>query len=240
MNKFLIEYHTIITFCVEILAAVTGLICYNKYKVTAAKYFIIFLVLIPILEFIAYYTVLVRPNEFLEFLIGTKFEKNFWFSTSYWDVGVVMFFSFYFYKVLKNTYYKKIIKILGYTFFLFSVCYIGIFFNDFFNKFLIVIILYGALVILTCTIFYFVEILQSEKILNFYKSINFYISATIFLWWLIITPISFYDIYYIYNVGEAYSDLDFIYLRFFIYLFSNIFMYLTFTFALIWCKPQNN
>ena len=92
--------------------------------------------------------------------------------------------------------------------------------------------MFGALIILLCTIFYFIEILQSEKILIFYKSLNFYISAAIFIWWLIVTPIVFYDIY------MSNSDWNFIFLRWQIYLFANIIMYLTFTFALIWYKPE--
>ncbi|RMZ50932.1 hypothetical protein EB822_06015 [Flavobacteriaceae bacterium PRS1] len=76
--------------------------------------------------------------------------------------------------------------------------------------------------------------LQSETILSFYKSINFYISSTILIWWLVITPLVFFQIYFL-NV-----DWSFIILRWQIYLFMNIFMYSSFTIALIWCKPQND
>lgn len=54
--------------------------------------------------------------------------------------------------------------------------------------------------------------LQSETILSFYKSINFYISSTILIWWLVITPLVFFQIYFL-NV-----DWSFIILRWQIYL----------------------
>ena len=77
------------------------------------------------------------------------------------------------------------------------------------------------------------EILLSDTILVFYKSINFYISVAILIWWLIITPIVFFEKY------NTTSDWDYVFLKWQIKLFANICMYLTFTFALIFCKPEN-
>ena len=92
----------------------------------------------------------------------------------------------------------------------------------------------GAFIILLCISFYFIEILNSDKVLNFYKSINFWISITLLIWWLVITPLVFYDIYF------SAVDWNFIILKWQIYLMMNIFMYTSFTIALIWCKPENN
>lgn len=96
------------------------------------------------------------------------------------------------------------------------------------------ITIFGALIVLFGAVSYFIEVLKSDKILDFYKSIDFYISATVFIWWLVITPISFYNIYF------TTADWNFIILKWQIYLFANIFMYGMFSFALLWCKPQNN
>ena len=76
--------------------------------------------------------------------------------------------------------------------------------------------------------------------LIFYKSINFYISVAIFIWWFIITPIVFYDNYSAYKVGVYERDWAYIELRRYIYIFSNIFMYSTFVFALIFCEPEED
>lgn len=222
---------------VEALAALTGVIFFNKFKDTNTKYFIYFLVYLTVCEFIGRYTKFVDTNRFLDFLIGTKFEKNHWFSTLYWVIGAIVFYAFYFYRILKTTIFKTIIKYLAYAYLLFSLVYIALNWELFFVQFFTVLDVLGALIIFMCCMFYFTEILFSDKLLTFYKSINFYISATIFIWWTIITSLSFYDGFYTYEVGKDFVDLEFVSLRKQIFLFANIFMYSTFTFALIYCKP---
>ena len=121
--------------------------------------------------------------------------------------------------------------------FLFLICAITTIvqnFNDFFVKSFTIIDITSSLVIITAVFLYLIQWLQSDKILTFYKSINFYISATLFIWYLITTPIIFYDIYF------SREDWAYVILKSSIMLFSIIFMYSTFTIALIFCKPQNN
>ncbi|NCO63731.1 MAG: hypothetical protein GW839_07570 [Flavobacteriales bacterium] len=235
MSEFLLEYYNTITFCVEILAAVTGLVLYNKYKQTAAKYFIWFLVYLSVCDFIGSYVHYIKNDGFLNFLEGTVFIRNFWWSTLYWKIGAILFFSFYYYYyILTYEKFKRIVKYSGYFFLAFSIVYILFNWDDYFVQFFPIISILGAIIVFLCTIFYFFETLESDKILTFYKSINFYISAAIFIWWLIITPLVFYDIY------NSHYDWNFIFLKWQIYLFANILMYSTFTFALIWCKPEND
>ncbi len=228
-----------LTYSVEFLAAVTGFIFFSKYKNTNVKYFIYFLLLVAISDLLNYYTYFVRPKLALEFLIGTKFEKSHWWSNIYWSVGAIVFFAFYYRKILNSKSSKKIIKVASYCFLVFSIIYIFLNRSLFFNHFFIVLDLSGAFIVFLCTVLYFIEILNSEKLLVFYQSINFYISAIIFIWWLIITPMAFYDVYFEYEIGIGHFDKDFLKLRNSVYLFANIFMYLTFTFAFIWCKPEN-
>jgi len=234
MNEFLLEYNNTITSSIEILAAVTGLLLYKKYKFTAAKYFICFLVYLSLCDFLNSYVHYIYNDGFLSFLKDTVFIWNYWWSTIYWKIGAIMFFVFYYNKILENKIFKTSIKYSGWFFFLFSVVYIIFNWDDYFIRFFPIISILGAIIIFLCTIFYFIEVLLSDKILTFYKSINFYISAAIFIWWLIITPLVFYDIY------NSNKDWNFIFLKWQIYLFANIVMYSTFTFALIWCKPQND
>jgi hypothetical protein len=232
MNEFLLQYKNTITFSVEILAAVTGLLLYKKYKQTAAKYFIWFLIYLSICDFLNTYVYYIRNNGIFSFLEGTRLIKNFWFSTLFWKIGAPTFFAFYFNKILSNVTFKKILKYYCVFFVIFSFSYIALNWDDYFILFFPVISILGAVIIFLCSIFYFIEVLQSDKILTFYKSLNFYISAAIFIWWLIITPLVFYDIY------NTNGDWNFIFLKWQIYLSANVFMYLTFTFALIFCKPD--
>ncbi len=214
------------------MAAVTGLILFKKYYSTAAKFFILFLVYIAICDLISAYTYLVRDNGVLGFLNTTYFQSNHWWSTLYWEVGAVVFYSFYFYKLIKTKLYCTVIKYSGLGFLSFSILYIIVNFEDYFNSFFPEIAVFGAIIILLCVTLYFIEILKSEDILTFYKSLNFYISTAILLWWLIATPLVFYNIYF------SSADWDFVVLQDTIYILSNIFMYSIFTFGLIYSKPE--
>ncbi|WP_298553650.1 hypothetical protein [uncultured Algibacter sp.] len=234
MNDFLLEYYNNITYSVEILAAVTGLVLYKKYKLTAAKYFIWFLVYLSVCDFLNSYVHYIYNDGFLSFLKDTVFIWNYWWTTLYWNILAIIFFAFYYYKILSKKTFKTIVKFSGYGFLLFSIVYVIINWDAYFVSFFPIISIFGALIIFLCTVFYFIEILESDMILTFYKSINFYISAAIFIWWLIITPLVFYDVY------NSNKDWNFIFLKWQIYLLANIVMYSTFTFALIWCRPQKD
>ena len=218
-------------------AALTGLICYRKYRNTYQKYFIWFLVYVILLDFVGSYTVYVDKYEFLysvkQALKGTLLERNYWVFTFFWSIGSALFFGFYYLKIIRNKYYRQIITFITSTFFLCSIVYILLNINAFFKSAIPFIKVFGALVIFTCVVFYFIELLKSDKVLSFYKSLNFYISSTILIWWLVTTPTVFFEIYF------SSADWSYVILRGEIFLSMNIFMYLTFSFALLWCKPQN-
>ncbi|MGB5417527.1 hypothetical protein [Algibacter sp.] len=245
MKGFLIEHYSFLTKSLEILAALTGIFVYRNYRNSAAKYFIFFLIYIAILELVGGYVLLVRPDKSLHFLMGTLIERNFWLYTLGWNIGAILFFNFYYFKIIKNRRFKTILKYTGYSYLGFSFIYIISNGNDFFYKSFPILSIIGAIIVITCCVFYFIELLQSESVLQFYKSLNFYISVVIFIWWLVITPLTFFNMYYgsvdlskPFRHPDFFFDLNYITLRKMIYLFSNIFMYLTYTFALIWCRPE--
>lgn len=231
MNNFLRENYYLITHTVEFLAVFSGIFYFKKFKNSNTKYFIYFLAYIFICEILARYVHFIKDG-FLNFLHDSKFSYNYWWSTLFWGIGAIAFYAFYFEKILSRKDFKKIIKWSRFLFVIFSILYILINWERYFTGYFPIISILGALIILLGCVFYFIEILQSDKILSFYKSINFYITSTIFIWWLIITPLVFFDIYN-FNL-----DQNFIFLKWQIYLFLNVFMYATFTFALIFCKPN--
>ena len=238
MQEILIQNYILLTHSFEAMAALTGVFLFKEYKNNVGKYFIYFLIYLILCDILGGYTSLVFPDRLLSFLVGTIIEKNYWWSTLYWKIGAIMFFAFYYRKILKTRSFTAILKYLSYGFFAFSMVYILWHWQDFFISFFPIISVIGSIIVFLCTVFYFIEVLQSDNILTFYKSLNFYISAAIFIWWLIITPIVFYDNYTTYQVEVYERDWNYITLRRLIYLLSNIFMYSTFTFALIFCKPE--
>lgn len=238
LDEFLKHNYTLLTHCVEIIAALTGLLCYKKYEDTNIKYFIWFLVYVVIIELIGSYPNMVRKYDVLNrvevYLQDSYFEKNYWFYTLFWSIGSALFYSYYYQKILNIKTHIRAVRILTSIFIVSSIIYLFLNPQDFFNRSIPFIKIFGAIIILLCAIFYFYEILKSDRLLLFYKSINFFISAIIFIWWLVTTPVLFYQVYH------STADWNFVFLRWQIFLFMNIFMYLTFAFAFIWCEPQND
>ncbi|KJD34550.1 hypothetical protein PK35_01830 [Tamlana nanhaiensis] len=233
MHEFLLKYYSLVIYSIEALAALTGVLLYRKYKHTTIKYFIFFLLYSFLVDFVGGYASYVENNGIFSFFKGTKFARNSWWFTLMWGIGAVSFYLFYFHKILKRKTLRKLLKILGFAFVIFSVSLIMFNTDAYFKGELPLIDNFGALLILLSCIFYFTEKLSSNQIFYFYKSINFYISITIFLWWLVVTPISVFDRY------NTTADWDYVFLKWQILMFANLFMYITFTCILLWCKPQS-
>lgn len=185
---------------------------------------------------IAGYTTLVDRQESLYdvkmFLKGTLLERNFWVYNLFWFILSTLFISFYYLKVLKSKKNCIVVKYATYVFILFSISYTIFNIEDFFKSTAIPVKIAAVSLIFLCIMFYFIEILNGDKILTFYRSFNFYVSAALLIWWLVTTPVVFYQIYF------SKADWNFVFLKWQIYLFANMFMYLTFSFALIFCKPE--
>ncbi|MBT8254558.1 MAG: hypothetical protein KJN68_11345 [Bacteroidia bacterium] len=238
MEDFLRDNYTLLTKTVEIIAAISGVFVYSKFKSTNVKFFIWILIGIAILELIGGYTIYIERYIFLEPLRnkikGTKIETNHWMYTLFWKIGATIAFVYYFLLWIKGPIFKNILKILTAGFIIVSAVVIGSNFSIFFNTSFRSIGITSSLLIMIAVVFYLIQILQSERILQFYKSINFIIAATLLIWYLITTPLIFYDIYF------SRDDMPYVVLKSSILLFSNIFMYITFSIALLWCKPENN
>lgn len=232
MKDFVVLNYYWIGHVIEAIPALLGVFLFSKFR-KPEKYFIFFLVCLAIFDALNLYRYFVKPDKILSFLIGTIIEKNYWWSALYWKIGAILFFSFYYLKILRYELFKLIIRYSSYTFLIFCIIYIAFNWNAFLNSYIPIIDIVGAIIIFLCSMFYFIEILQSDKILIFYRDINFYISAAIFIWWLIITPVVFYDVYMVSS-----KDKNYLQIRRMIYIFANIFMYSTFTFALAYCKPK--
>ncbi|WP_417858679.1 hypothetical protein [Xanthomarina gelatinilytica] len=236
MSDFVYKYSLQLNDLILIVCAVIGIIFYKKYKNYNSKIFIYYLIYVALVDFIGSYPTYVQEYEILhgirDYLRETNFSRNFWWFTTFWNIGSVLFMSYYYYMILKTKWFKKIVKYVCFIFLFSSVIYISQNLNLFFNSQLKFVNIFGALVILNCISLYFIEILNSDKILVFYKSLNSIVSITMFLWWLIITSLLFYEVYF------SALDLKYLNLRSSVYLLSNLFMYLAFALALICCDPE--
>lgn len=233
MEEFIKEHYTLITYSVECLAAVTGIVLYKKYKHTVAKYLIFFLVYAFLVDLLGNY-----PRHFynlgLFYVIeDTLIEKNYWWFNIFWFFGTVGFVSYINYNIVEKKIFRKAIKYIFFSYSAMFLLYLVFKFENVFlilNSFITILSLWAVLSIISI---YLLEILQSEKVIYFYQSIYFFINTAILLWFLILGPMVFYEIYF------STADWNFIILKWQIYLSVNIVFYLTLSLALIFCKPEN-
>jgi len=202
------------------------------------KYFIWFCIYVCFVEIIGAYNVYINKFEQLNFLSGflsgTLFVNNKWWYLLFWNLLGSLFYAFYFNKLMSNTLQKRIIKYLSIVFVLIYMYFFINKINEIPSSSNTIFNILNAILIITVVLMYLIEVLKSDKVLSIFHSMSFYIGATILLWNLIMVPLTFYDIYF------NRSDMEYSILKAFIFLGCNTFMYLTFSFALIWCKPQNN
>ncbi|WP_066220562.1 hypothetical protein [Formosa haliotis] len=233
MKEFLLSNYSFLTKSVIAFAAITGLYFYRSYKNTVGVYFIWYLIAVFFMELIGFYPRYFRDWGIYYSIEGTLFQRNYWFYNLCWCIGSPLFFSFYYRQIISDSRYKKWIKIATWAFLAIILVYIVLDYNVFFEGFVNTINISGMTLIVCCITFYFLEVLRSDKILNFHKSLNFYISAIILLYFLVTQPLIFFDTY------NSQSDIEYVHLKDLIRLTSNLLMYLSFSIALVWCNPQN-
>ncbi|MCK0125682.1 hypothetical protein MWU76_14920 [Gelidibacter sp. F2691] len=234
MDEFLRLNYFTINSAVEIIAAVTGLICFKKYRKTAVTYFIVFLVYAALVDYLGSYPVIFKRINLYHLIQGTVFEKNYLYYTLLWGIGTALFFMFFYGKILNHPGRKRFLRVAALLFFMGALVDLFLNVDTLGANNRIGVFVAGSFLVLLCVCFYFIEVLESDKVLTFYKSIYFWISSVILLWYLITTPLLFYEIYF------STADWNFVILKWQIYLAANVCMYLSFTIALLWCKPQNN
>jgi hypothetical protein len=212
----------------EWLAAISGSYFWFKTKEQTIRPFVWYLWFVVLIESSALYPYLYGrvDNSFVNWLEHSFIRKNSWIYHFY-DVGTIMLFWIF---IKRNTHTKfshKIINIVFWFSFSFFVIYIlylivnGNFFKSI-NEY--------DMAIFTFTIFamvlmYFRELLQSDEILNFYKSHVFYICIAMMLFHICITPLFFYSEYYK-IINPRFNDF-----RSVILFVSNILLYSCYVFA---------
>ncbi len=232
MQDFLTEYYTTLTYSVEFLAAFTGLLLFKKYKNSNAKYLIYFLVLAFFIDLIGYYPRVLKNLDLSHLTEGTLLEENYWWYNIFWNLVLTGFLSKVNYNILKKKPYKMLLKYCYFVFIGLFVLYSIFNFESLFSIGSMFLTLMSLWMIFICVSLYFIEILQSEEVIHFYKSIYFYINSIVLLWSIVTGPLIFYEVYY------EELDMNFVILKWQIFLLTNIFFYLTLTVSLIWCKKQ--
>jgi len=210
----------------EIIAAVFSTIFYFKYKNTTFKYVLFILWLIVIKETLGYF----HKELHLYYTDDNGIRYNLWMGNL---LSLILYPAYYFiyYKTLHTKKYQSTIRFFTITY---LVMYIinWIFFQNFFTESINYPRIFGSLFLTICIIFYFIELLQSEKIIRFHRSVGFWISVGLLIFYTSTIPFTVVQNTYM-LASEASARNIFI-----IKLVLATAMYLIFTFGFIWSKKE--
>ncbi|MFL0352791.1 hypothetical protein [Xanthomarina sp. GH4-25] len=232
MREFLYEYYSPVTKCFIIFAFIVGILVYKKYKKTQVKYFIWFLGWIVFLEIVGSYPLYLQNSGLSHLIKGTLIEQNYWWYTISWASTATIFYSWFLSQKYESNIFKTIIKLCIYGYVLVILVSAIIDYKIIFGIRPTYITVLNVTIIILSTVFYLYNLINSEKLLNSFKSLYFYVAIILLVWWLITTPLSFFEVY------NSDSDWDFVTIKWTITLIANIFMYLGFALALLWCDPE--
>ncbi len=217
----------------EICAAILGTMYYSKTKKqdTSVKYLVFLLWINVFFEVLARFRYAIKSFESLFFLKGTLFEHNIWIYNISIVLSYILYITYFRFNLV-NKFLKKTLMILV-IFFAISTISNLIVSDVFFKELSTLTDVLGSLILLLSVLFYFYEVMQSDKVLIFYKVLPFYIAVGALVFHLIIAPI---DIYFEY-VND--SNIVFRRLRGVVLYSANIFMYTCYSIGFIVCLKRN-
>lgn len=211
----------------ELIAAIFGTIYFSKYKNTALKFFLFLLWYITLTEFLSWYSMKYGINELL--FIDDKGVRYNW-----WMYNLLRFITFnclffIYYKYLKTKIYKKWIRIFMLIYIITSVINWSFLQSFIWNNSEIPRTI-GSIFLIVTILFYFIELLKSEKVLVFHRLLLFWISVGLLLYYAGTIPFALKI--------NGYALIPGIHKLFLIVYILAIIMYLTFTFGFIWSKKE--
>jgi len=213
----------------ELLSAIVGTIFFYKYNNTPLKYLLYLLWYITITEFSGWY---INSNRIEPLLF---FDQN---GTAYtlWMYNLLRIFTFstlfYIYiKSINTKKFKRIIKIFLITYIVLAIINWS-FIQSFIFEMSEIPKVAGSLFLIISIIFYFIELLRSEKIILFHKTLLFWVSVGLLLYYSGTIPFAL--------KWNGYMLIPGIHKLFLINTVLAIIMYLTFTFGFIWSKKESH
>jgi len=211
----------------ELVSATVGTIYLYKYQNTHLKYFIILLWYITISEFLGWYVIEYNVSSLI------YIDENGWKYNS-WIYNLLRFVTFntlffIYYKSLISKTFQKWIKIFAIIYFIIVIINWS-FIQNFINEKSEFPRIVGSILLIVTIIFYFIELLKSEKIIIFHKLLLFWISVGLLLFYAGTIPFILK-----YN---GYALIPGIHKLFLIVYILAILMYLIFTFGFIWSKKE--
>lgn len=223
------DFNDFVFHIIELIAALSGSYYYLKTKDQSVRPFIWFLWVIVFVETFGMYGYILLNNYDNEIFIWIKnsvFCRNTWLYNIY-DLSTLFFLGLFFKRILKNNVSKKLVNFI----IVFITCSTILYFclsGNFFRASIPYDFLMQTLAIFTFVMLYYYELLNSDKILFFYKSPIFYLSSGVLLWHLSVSPLFIFDGYF-YEINKDFIEFQTLYL-----LIANILLYSCYTFGFLY------
>lgn len=210
----------------ELLSAIVGTIYFYKYKHTSLKYFLFLLWYIVITEFFSKYA-----SKTGVLIFYTDDNGNHYTTWFYNLLRFVTFNSLFYiyYRYLNSIKLKKWIKAF---FIVYTVIYIAnwLFIQNFIKQSSELPRVVGSLFLIITIIFFFIELLRSEKVVVFHRLLLFWVSVGLLLFYTGTIPFAL--------KRNGYALIPGIHELFLIVYILAIMMYLIFTFGFIWSRKE--
>jgi len=181
------EFKQFIIYFIEWAAFIFSIYYYKKQPSKPIKYLVLYLGFTILVETIGFYTFFIDEWVFLSFLKDTSFEKNFWLYNIYMIISF-LFYALFFKWFLRNTKTIRFLDILSGLFLITSIS-ILIFSDVLFIKYSAITLISGTILVLISIFSYYLELINSDRILNLSKSVIFYISVGVLIFHLCLTPV---------------------------------------------------
>lgn len=225
--------NTIPILLVEFLAAIVGIYYLKKEtRLKSSVHLVTFLWLTLFVEVIGSYAPIAYFSDYkyFSFVEGTPFSKNYWLYNCFLIVSF-SFFVYYFRSFIKSKKTRLLLKVLIF-FFIFSSIINLLFSEVFFVGYSQYVTLTGTLLLFFSVVLFYFELLRSDFLLQLKQFLPIYISVGVLLYNLCVTPIDIFSNYF--SAGNDY----FVKLKNDVYLYANIFMYVTFIVGFIVCSRR--
>jgi hypothetical protein len=211
----------------ELLAAIIGTIYFYKYKHSHLKYFLFILWYIVLTEFTGWYS---SHYDVLGFFDKEGIHYNLWM----YNLMYLIFFPvilWMYSKSINKIIYKKWIYAFILIYLLFSIMN-WLFIQNFKYEWSELPDVVGTLFLAVSIIFYFIELLKSDKIITYQKKLLFWISIGLLIFHIGTLPFTIKI--------TGYALLKGIHNLFLIVWILAIIMYLLFAFGFIWSDKEGD
>lgn len=195
LHNFLISQYDYLPFYVEGLTFLVSLYYLPFYKKTFLRFFPVFLFIVFMVEITGRF--ILYPNYSPQWLYNFLNLLNFLF-----------FYGVFYHYVSKANYLKLILYSVG--IFMVSVL-VNSLYKNFFKEAQLLSYIVGACLLIFCIILYYIEILNSPKILNVTRELLFWISVGLLLFYVGYIPIKVTRTFFIseYNVYPTLQRVHF-------------------------------